>query len=149
MVSTSDTNKIILPQPENSTQYQLVTFMVAIPTQTPTTTSETQGRPFEFVEDKPSKFSVMCPFCCAGLYVDVHDITEKYGYKFISCSECNAGKPEPVKKIPAMPDPFVNPFSSKQLNRCELDETVTPIDSIQDDGSLTVAQKMSRVACTE
>ena len=38
----------------------------------------------------------------------------------------------------------MNPFKSKQLSRCELDESITPIKNITNDETLTVAQKMAR-----
>ncbi|MCK9558583.1 MAG: hypothetical protein M0R50_11160 [Candidatus Cloacimonetes bacterium] len=144
MVITNNTNQINVLQCEEADQYKLVTFVVALPSQTYDKTAETQGRPFEFIFDMPSKFSVMCPFCCAGLYVGGADIIEKYGYKFISCSECGTGKPVVAPPLPVLLDPFVNPFNSKQLNRCELDEIVTSINSVPESDSLTVAQKMSR-----
>ena len=151
MVFASDSNKITI-MPENPpTQFDLVTFIVAIPSQNPSQTAATQGRPFEFILDLPSKFSAMCPFCCAGFYICACDVIEKYGFKFVSCPECNVGKEIVPPPPPAMVDPFVNPFTSKQLMRCELDETVTPIaditKSVIDDG-LTVAQKVG-IGCVE
>jgi hypothetical protein len=149
MVLASDSNKIILLQNEHPTQFQLVVFVVSLPTEKPNQAAETQARPFEFTFDVPSKFSAMCPFCCAGFYISACDIIEKYGYKFTWCPECGAGKPEIPVAPPAFINPFVNPFASKQLSRCELDETVTPIDNVPDDNLLTVAQKISRASCAE
>jgi hypothetical protein len=149
MVIASNSNKIILLPNEHPTQFQLVDFIVAIPTEKPDPSAVTSARPFEFVLDLPSKFSAMCPFCCAGFYIDACDIVEKYGYKFVGCPECGVGKPVAIPPLPVFVDPFVNPFNSKQLSRCELDEAVTPIENISNDDSLTVAQKISRSACAE
>jgi hypothetical protein len=144
MVITGDTNKIVLQPNEQPNQYQLVDFVVAMPSEKPDLVASTSGRPFEFALDLPSKFIAMCPFCCAGFYIEACNITEKYGYKFVICPECGAGKPKSPAILPVFVDPFINPFSSKQLARCELDETVTPISSLPSNDSLTVAQKMSR-----
>jgi hypothetical protein len=149
MVIASNSNKIILLPTEHSTQFQLIDLFVALPTQKPNPISHMQARPFEFTLDMPSKFSAMCPFCCAGFYVSACDIIDKYGYKFVWCPECGAGKEEMPAPLPMFVDPFVNPFDSKQLTRCELDETVTSIDNVINDNSLTVAQKMSRKECAE
>ena len=149
MVLTSNNNKIVLAQNSHPEQYQLVELMVATPSDHPDKTSQTLARPFEFEFDLPSRFSAMCPFCCAGFYVYASEIIEKYGYKFVECPECGAGKPEIKIPPPPFVDPFVNPFGSHQLTRCELDETVTSVDNIPDDDSLTVAQKMSRAKCKE
>jgi hypothetical protein len=148
MVS-DDSNRIVLQQDDSPTQFDLVTFFVDLPSDSPNQESVTQGRPFEFVLDIASKFSAMCPFCCAGFYIDARDIVEKNGHKFVSCPECGAGKPIPPTPLPKFIDPFVNPFDSKQLARWELDELVTPIDDVPDSDSLTVAQKISRATCKE
>ncbi|MFA5766588.1 MAG: hypothetical protein WC919_01525 [Candidatus Paceibacterota bacterium] len=149
MVLASDNNKITLLPNTHPEQYQLVTLMVATPSDHPNKAAQTQARPFEFEFDLPSRLSAMCPFCCAGFYVYSSEILEQYGYKFVACPECGVGKPETKAPPPPFIDPFVNPFSSNQLTRCELDETVTSVNNIPDDDSLTVAQKMSRAKCKE
>jgi len=123
-------------------------MIVAAPVENPSKAAQAQGRPFEFEFDLPSRFSVMCPFCCAGFYVYASEITEQYGYKFVACPECGVGKPEVKAPPPPFVDPFVNPFNDN-LTRCELDETVTSVNNIPEDDSLTVAQKMSRAKCKE
>jgi hypothetical protein len=149
MVIASNNSKIVLLPNTHPEQYQLITLVVATPSENPNKAAETQGRPFEFEFDLPSRFSAMCPFCCAGFYVCASEIIEKHGYKFVGCPECGIGKPEVQLPPPAFVDPFVNPFSSNQLTRCELDETVTSVNNIPEDDSLTVAQKMSRAKCKE
>ena len=129
--------------------FQLITLVIGSPTPMHKPEAETQARPFEFTLGAPSRFSTMCPFCVAGFYVSASDITERFDYKFTWCPECGVGKPEVPKQPPPFEDPFVNPFESKQLNRCELDETVTAIGSLVCDDSLTVAQKLSRKKCKE
>jgi hypothetical protein len=144
MVVVKYANPTIVPQTEHPIQYQLITLVVGAPTPTHNPSAETQARPFEFIEDVPSNFSAMCPFCLAGFYVSQPNITEQFGFKFTWCPECNIGKPEEPKPVPVFTDPFVNPFKSKQLSRCELDESITPIRNITNDETLTVAQKMAR-----
>lgn len=148
MVIRNNASKIIVAPNEHNAIFQLVSMYVAAPTDHPDLASETKGRPFEFDADIPIKFSVMCPFCCAGLYVESANITDKYGYKFIGCTNCGVGLLEPITPIPAFIDPFINPFTSKQLTRCDLDEVLTPVDNIPDDGMLTVAEKMAKL-CVE
>lgn len=147
MVLTNTANKITVLPADQSSPFDLVTFIVATPSENPGPAAVTQGRPFEFILDLPTKFSTMCPFCCAGFYISACDIVEKYGYKFTSCPECSAGKPVILAPPPRFIDPFVNPFTSKQLARCELDEAVTPIGNVPNDDSLTVAQKLTRATC--
>ena len=144
MVLANSSNKIIVLPADQSSPFDLVAFIVAIPSENPNPAAIIQGRPFEFTLELPSKFSAMCPFCCQGIYICACDIVEKHGFKFISCPECGVGKEIVPLPPPAFVDPFVNPFSSKQLARCELDEVVTPVGSIQNDDSLTVAQKLTR-----
>jgi hypothetical protein len=149
MVVPKYANPITITQSEEATQFQLVTFVVGLPSKTHDASAEIQARPFEFVLDLPSKFSAMCPFCYQGFYISASDVIEQYGFKFVCCPECGVGTVEPPKVPTPFTDPFVNPFSSKQLARCELDETITPINDIVKDNSLTVAQKMSRSICKE
>lgn len=151
MVVTKHFDKVDNTPPAQPTQFQLVTFVVGAPSETHDPTTETQGRPFEFESELPTKFSAMCPFCCQGFYIEPQDIIEKYDCKFVGCPECGTGKAEVKLPPPPFTDPFVNPFNSKQLMRCELDETVTPIADITKsaiDDSLTVAQKMG-IECAE
>jgi hypothetical protein len=144
MVIVKHATQTIVPPSVHPEQYQLITLVIGAPAPIHKAESETQARPFEFVFDLPSRFSAMCPFCTAGFYVSATDITEQFNCKFTWCPECGVGKPEPPKQIPPFIDPFVNPFDSKQLYRCELDETITSVANIFQDDSLTVAQKMSR-----
>lgn len=144
MVIVKHLNPTIVPPSDHPTQFQLVTLVVGAPALTHKLEAETQARPFEFTFDLPTRFSTMCPFCTAGIYVSATDITEQYGCKFTWCPECGIGKPEPPRQIPPFSDPFVNPFESKQLSRCELDETVTSIEKVTSDDSLTVAQKLAK-----
>jgi rRNA maturation protein Nop10 len=150
MVSAKHPNPIAVPESEHPTQYQLIDLVVGLPTEKPSPDAMMQARPFEFVLDIPSNYSAMCPFCCAGFYVSPTEIKEQYGYKFVACPECGAGQTVVPKPPPPFVDPFVNPFDSKQLLRCELDETITPIADIAKsaDNTLTVAQKMG-IECEE
>ena len=139
----------VISPPDNPMQFQLITLIIGPPAPMHKPEAETQARPFEFVLGSPSKFSTMCPFCVAGFYVSASDITERFDCKFTWCPECGIGKPEIAKQPPPFEDPFMNPFESKQLNRCELDETVTTIESVPDSDSLTVSQRLSRRKCKE
>jgi len=146
MVIKKCQNPIIIPPNNNSSQFQLIDLVISLPSENYDVSYETQARPFEFIDNTPSRYSVMCPFCCAGFFVYACDITEKYGHKFTWCPECGVGKPFILEPPKPFIDPFVNPFFSKQLLPYEFDETITAISdvAIKKDDSLTVAQKMLR-----
>lgn len=88
------------------------------------------ARPFEFANNKPTKYASVCPHCGQGIVITNAGI-DKHGN--VACPECHAGAP-PI--LPPVVDPFINPVKSGIITQAALDPDLTDarhID-IKDDG---------------
>lgn len=85
--------------------YDLLAVYVQEPCVTPDEGMLAQARPYEFTEDKATRYSATSPHCGNMLDFGPHDTVLKFGYRFLRC-QCTP-KPSPL----SIDDPFLNPVT--------------------------------------
>lgn len=138
-----DDSKIVMGDGSEATKYDLIDICFSEIIASPEPESKMSARPYEFQGEYATKYTSICPFCGQGVFIEVSDIESRYGFNFITCPECGAGRSK-EESMPEFEDPFVNPVEAGNISDQDLDDSlINTLAELEDDG-LTVAERMEQ-----
>lgn len=101
-----------------SDQFQLIEIRIQSPHDELVDASKVFARPYEFEDNKATKFVTTCSHCGQGFSFFAIETVKSAGNQFIGCPNCNAGS----TFIPPIESPFVNPVDIGLIGFDELDQ---------------------------
>lgn len=120
VIKRISTKKVIEEeQPIKSENFELLTLYFELPTEDPKS-EPVSARPYSFDDAgrSASSLATTCPHCGQGNFININNIKELNGVKFVGCSECKEGVPI---EVPEFIDPFQNPIKNNKIGIEDLD----------------------------